>query len=45
MKTKYFIYPLLMFSGLCACTPDEDELVDFSAVQVAGVEVGADQRH
>ena len=29
MKTKYFIYPLLMFSGLCACTPDEDELVDF----------------
>ena len=34
MKTKYFIYPLLMFSGLCACTPDEDELVDFSDFQM-----------
>ena len=37
MKTKYFIYPLLMFSGLCACTPDEDELVDFSDFQIAKV--------
>lgn len=42
MKTKYFIYPLLMFSGLCACTPDEDELVDFSDFQIAKVELGAD---
>ena len=44
MKTKYFIYPLLMFSGLCACTPDEDELVDFSDFQIAKVELGADHR-
>ena len=44
MKTKYFIYPLLMFSGLCACTPDEDELVDFSEFQIAKVELGADHR-
>ena len=44
MKTKDFIYPLLMFSGLCACTPDEDELVDFSDFQIAKVELGADHR-
>ena len=44
MKTKYFIYPLLMFSGLYACTPDEDELVDFSDFQIAKVELGADHR-
>lgn len=44
MKTKYFIYPLLMFSGLCACTPDEDELVDFSDFEIAKVELGADHR-
>ena len=44
MKTNYFIYPLLMFSGLCACTPDEDELVDFSDFQIAKVELGADHR-
>ena len=44
MKTKYFIYPLLMFSALCACTPDEDELVDFSDFQIAKVELGADHR-
>ena len=44
MKTKYFIYPLLMFSGLCACTPDEDELVDFSDFQIAKVDLGADHR-
>ncbi|WP_195360221.1 hypothetical protein [Odoribacter splanchnicus] len=44
MKTKYFIYPLLMFSGLCACTPDEDEWVDFSDFQIAKVELGADHR-
>ena len=44
MKTKYFIYPLLMFSGLCACTPDEDELVDFSDFQIVKVELGADHR-
>ena len=44
MKTKYFIYPLLMFSGLCACTPDEDELVDFSDFQIAKVELGAEHR-
>ena len=44
MKTKYFIYPLLMFSGLCACTPDENELVDFSDFQIAKVELGADHR-
>lgn len=44
MKTKYFIYPLLIFSGLCACTPDEDELVDFSDFQIAKVELGADHR-
>ena len=44
MKTKYFIYPLLMFSGLCACTPDEDELVDLSDFQIAKVELGADHR-
>ena len=44
MKTKYFIYPLLMFSGLCACTPDEDEWVDFSDFQSAKVELGADHR-
>lgn len=33
-----------MFSGLCACTPDEDELVDFSDFQIAKVELGADHR-
>ena len=29
---------------MCACTPDEDELVDFSDFQIAKVELGADHR-
>ena len=44
MKTKYFIYLLLVFAGLQGCTPDEDMLVDFKEFEIAKIELGADHR-
>lgn len=44
MKAKYFYLSFLMFSGLCACTPDEDELVNFNNFEIVKVELGADHR-
>lgn len=44
MKAKYIIYHLLFISGLLACTPDQDELVDFTDIKISKIELGADHR-
>lgn len=44
MKAKYIIYHLLFISGLLACTPDQDDYVDFTDVKVSKIELGADHR-
>lgn len=44
MKTKYFIYPFLILSGLWACTPDDEEYIDFTNYEVEKIELGADHQ-